>query len=240
LPTEYDGSASRELCAAVDAESGDTPGWRHRVARRYRRLLVAALVVLGLLLVWPAVSAVANTFGPSGCCRYADSSAHTWLDSSEGSGSGAWAWYVTDSFNNDLAPTDMNVQKVTYHYKSTLTWPYVDVSWWTASLPSPNIGEVTCNKVVVGDNTRCDHWHMRLHYPTSSSSTTRRHVACQEITPLVWTTRAQAAVRACTTALSRIRTSVATIVLISTGGTENAAHSRDARSGGAGCCDCLV
>lgn len=54
-----------------------------------------------------------NTFGPAGCCRYADSSTHTWLDSSTScSGGPAWRSYVRDSFAQDFDPTSLNTAEV--------------------------------------------------------------------------------------------------------------------------------
>lgn len=151
-------------------------------AGRWRRLLiVGALVGLGAFIVLTDRPAEGNTFGPSGCCKYADSSYHTWLESAVPDGNQAWRTYVSSSFSQDYEPTDMSTGEVFYHENWSLTYPYVDVSWWTESLPPPKIGTASCNKTVSGDTSKCDHWHVKFNYPTSSSSTTRHHTACHEI-----------------------------------------------------------
>ena len=159
---------------------GPQPGASISFDIRSSQLWLWLGVLAILFLLWPAISALANTFGPTGCCRYANNSTETWYDGSSGSGSTAWATYVSDSFAYDLNPTDMVVTKVSYHYKDGLAFPYADVHWYTATLAPPAVGLYNCS-VVNSDNSKCDHSHLRFNYPTSTSPTARRHITCQEI-----------------------------------------------------------
>lgn len=122
--------------------------------------------------------ALANTFGPVGCCRWADSSLHTWLNSASGSGAMEWGPKFKWAMNNELDPTDMLETEVSYHHNGST---YVDISWWTSSSIYPASGIVTCDVPLVGDDDLCDHWHM-IFYPGSTGDLAfHRHVACQEI-----------------------------------------------------------
>lgn len=151
------------------------------MAKRIERRLLFVIVVSAAIVLTTGLIALAQNFGPSGCCRYADSSNHTWLDSCGPSCSGtAWRSAHIHGMNALYSPTDVFGSEVSYRYNSNLTWPYVDVSWWIENI-FPNSGLAGCNKVVVGDNTRCDHWHVRYHNPTSGSYTFQRHIACQEV-----------------------------------------------------------
>jgi hypothetical protein len=143
-----------------------------------------ALVIAVAALLYLALSANAQNFGPTaGSFRWADSSQHTWLDSqaSGSAGEAEWENHFENSMNQDLAPTDMSEVEVTYHYNSGLTYPYVDVSWWATTSIYPLSGSAVCDKVVAGDNTRCDHWHVRFYLGSSGNENFHDHVACQEI-----------------------------------------------------------
>jgi hypothetical protein len=83
--------------------------------------------------------------------------------------------------NQDLAPTDMSEYEVTYHYNSGLTYPYVDISWWATTSIYPASGLAGCNKVVSGDNSRCDHWHVQFYEGSSASEWNHDRIACHEI-----------------------------------------------------------
>jgi predicted Zn-dependent protease len=150
------------------------------VPRIRLKKVVALLIIAAGVLIATSMSVTANPFGPTqGCCRYADSSTHTWLDAA-GSGNAAAAWesYFEAAMDYDLSPTDMTESEVTYHNIGT---NYVDVEWYTASLAPPAIGVAQCVLAVASDPTRCEHWHVRFNYPTSSTSTGRHHTACHEI-----------------------------------------------------------
>ena len=130
-----------------------------RPASFLRLLYLAGLAVLFAL---PALIAIANPFGPTeGCCRYADSSTHTWLDAAgTGGGAAAWEFYFEAAMDYDLAPTDMSEAEVTYHNIGT---NYVDVEWYTSSLEPPAIGVAQCILDVPADPTRFNHWQARFN-----------------------------------------------------------------------------
>ena len=134
--------------------------------------LVAAAMLVGVLGTAPAAA------GPFLTGWHADSGVHTFQNPSQ-----YWLedWYdaIYDSRVDDFDPTDMLTETVTYHYNDDLTYPYVDVTWWTANITPP--GSVGCNVPVSGSSEHCDHWHMMFDSPQSLSEAAEDYVACQEI-----------------------------------------------------------
>jgi hypothetical protein len=134
-------------------------------------------VAVVLVVVGQTREASAGSFGPS-CCHVADSETHTFLYSDDTPAGLAWRDNVDASRIEDFNPLSVSTAKVSYHYNASLTWPYVDVSWWTANITGG--GGVWCDKHVSGSSSVCDHWHMNFNEDYTSNSS-QDYVVCQEI-----------------------------------------------------------
>ncbi|NOX22040.1 MAG: hypothetical protein GXP36_02985 [Actinobacteria bacterium] len=142
--------------------------------KRIVLVLVALVVVGGVALPTAFASPFKQGF-------YADSAAHTFLypDMQYSAANRDWEPWVTNSRSTDYNPTDIDTYKVTYHYNSALTYPYVDLSWWTTTgMTVP--GSASCNKLVSGETSKCDHWHVKFNANTTNNAT-QEFIACQEI-----------------------------------------------------------
>jgi|GEM_PF-6906054 len=132
----------------------------------------AAALVVGVLVAVPASA------GPFMNGWHADSSAHTFLNPPQYLQED-WNSNISNSRVQDFDPTDLITETVTYHYNSGLTYPYVDVSWFTQDITSP--GSVGCNVPVSGSSVHCDHWHMIMDTNPGLSEAGEDYVACHEI-----------------------------------------------------------
>jgi hypothetical protein len=137
---------------------------------------VIAIVVAAASTAFSIAPALAGPFKEG---YYADSAAHTFLypDMQYSASNRDWAVWVDESRANDVDPTDVETFRVTYHYKSGLTYPYVDVSWWTTDMEDAP-GAAWCDKVYSG--SKCDHWHVTFDR-LITTDLTQEFIACQEI-----------------------------------------------------------
>ncbi len=135
-------------------------------------------ILLGVLATAGASSpAIAHDF--SG--RYADSSLHTWWNGSARSYDvPVWGPMVADIMDNEIErKTAVRTAKVSYHYRSGLRYPYVDISWWADDLPAPKGGKTTCERPLSG--SACDHWHVVFDDDPGQPVDGKRQKVCHEI-----------------------------------------------------------
>ncbi len=145
---------------------------------KQRALFVAALTVLIAVVAIP--TALGHYWGSTNG-GWADSATHTWWDGAARSYDvPIWGPINSDVMYNEIeTKTVIDTVKVAYHYKSSLTYKYVDISWWAADLVIGVGGSSTCNKAL--SSNRCDHFHVIYDDDPGQSSNEKRQKVCHEL-----------------------------------------------------------
>ncbi len=87
---------------------------------------------------------------------------------------------MDDVMTNEIErKTTVLTTKVTYHINWSLTYPYVDISWWAADLPVGLGGDAVCKVYLSGSS--CDHSHVRFDDDAGQTPASKRQKVCHEI-----------------------------------------------------------
>jgi len=140
-----------------------------RMSRRFRRRVraLAALGAAGVLLA--PTAALANTFGPTGCCAWADNSNHTYFNNQLTLGNAAAMNYA---MNTRLASTDMSVDEFQSWNNDT------DVVAYDTDYNEPWWGNYVCEVLVSGSSTKCNRATLRFDLTNGTATTA---VTCHEV-----------------------------------------------------------